>query len=71
LIKHTYDELKVKLTNTKIYDNYGDLEKVYRDVLINRLSYLLLPGAWNGDISMSAEIYILLKDVVDWLTKDC
>jgi len=34
LIKHTYDEFKVNLTNTKIYDNYGDWVKVYRDVLI-------------------------------------
>jgi len=71
LIKHTYDELKVKLTNTKIYDNYGDLEKVYRDVLIKRLFYLLLPGARNEDICMSKGIYILLKDVVDWVRKDC
>jgi len=34
LIEHTDDEFKVKLTNTNIYNNYGDLVKVYRDVII-------------------------------------
>jgi len=58
LIEHTYDEFKVKLTNTNIYNNDGELVKLYRDVLIERLSYLLLPG------SMSAELHILLEDVV-------
>jgi len=53
----TDDEFKVKVTNTNIYNNYGDLVKVYRDVPIERLSYLLSPG-------VSAGLYILLKDVV-------
>jgi len=66
LIKHTCD-----LTSAKIYDNYGDLEKVYRDVHIERLFYLLLPGAKNEDISVSAGLYIFLKDVVVWVRKDC
>jgi len=64
LIEHTDDEFKVKLTNTNIYNNYGDLVKVYRDGLIERLSHLLLFGA-------SAGLYILLKDVVVWVRKDC
>jgi len=49
---------------------YGELKEVYQDVLIKRLSYLLLPGARNEDISMSAGVHLLLKDVVDWVTKD-
>jgi len=58
LIEHTYDEFRVKLTNMNMYNNYGDLVKVYRDVPIERLSYLLLPGAKNQDTSMSAGVYI-------------
>jgi len=64
LIEHTYDEFRVKLTNMNMYNNYGDLVKVYRDVLIERLSYLLSRG-------VSAELHILLKDVVVWVRNDC
>jgi len=65
LIKHTYD-----VTYARLYDRYGDFEEFYQDVLIKRLTYLLLPGARNEDISMSTGVHILLKDVVDWVTKD-
>jgi len=58
------DEFQVKLTNTNIYNNYGDLVKVCRDILIDRLSYLL-------PLSESAGLHITLKDVVAWVRKDC
>jgi len=48
LIEHTDDEFKVKLTNTNIYNDYGDLVKFYRDVLIERLSYILPPSVSSG-----------------------
>jgi len=64
LFEHTDDEFKVKLTNTNIYNNYGDLVKGCRDVLIERLSYLL-------PLSELAGLHILLKDVVVWVRKDC
>jgi len=64
LIEHTDDEFKVRLTNINICNNYGDLVKVFCDVLIECLSYLL-------SLSVSAGVHLLLKDVVVWIRKDC
>jgi len=49
----------------EIYDGSGELEKYFRDFVIKSLSYLILPGARNEDISISAGGHILLGDVVD------
>jgi len=64
LIEHTDDEFKVDVTTMNIYNNYSDLVKVCRNILIDRLSYLL-------PLSGSAGLHITLKDVVAWVRKDC
>jgi len=64
LIEHTDDEFKVNVSNMNIYNNYGDLVTCYRDVVIDRLSYILPPG-------VSAGLHISLKDVVTWVRKEC
>jgi len=64
LIKHTDDEVQVKLTNTNIYNNCGDLVKGCRDILIERLSYLMLQ-------CVSARLLISLHDVAVWVEMDC
>jgi len=48
VIEHIDDEFKVKVTNTNIYNDYGDLVKFSRDVLIERLSYILPPDVSSG-----------------------
>jgi len=63
LIEHTDDGFEVDVTTMNIYNNYGDLFKVCRDILIDRLFYLL-------PLSGSAGLHITLKDVVAWVRKD-
>jgi len=55
----------------EVYDISEELGKEFREFVIKRLSYLLLPGTRNEDINVSAGGHILLGDVVDWLEKDC
>jgi len=53
----TMDKLKqdqsVHTISHEIYDVSGEVEKYFKDFVIKRLSYLLLPGARNEDISSS------------------
>jgi len=42
-----------------------------RDLIVKRMSYLLLPGCRNEDIKISPQGHIHLEDLIVWLTEDC
>jgi len=49
---HTKNKGNKKYTTSirhEVYDKSGNLAKEIRDLVIKRISYLLLPGAWKED----------------------
>jgi len=53
-----------------IYDKVGNLNERVSDLLIKRLSYLILPGSKREDITVNSEGGIKLRDVCEWFTED-
>jgi len=74
IIGYTNDEFKVEILNSNNveisveksnrYNNDGDLVKECRDVLIERLSYLMLRCGL-------ARLLLSVQDVAIWVEKDC
>jgi len=54
----------------KLYDRAGNLSEIVSNVLIKRLSYLVLPGSRREDITVNSEGGIRLRDVCDWFAEN-
>jgi len=54
----------------QIYDTFGNLTEMFKDLVAKRISYLLFPGSYKKGLNMSAGGYLLLEDVVEWLIDD-
>jgi len=54
-----------------MYDGAGDLTEMVRELVIKRLSYLVLPGSSEEDITVTKEGGIQMEDVCVWLSEDC
>jgi len=48
------DELCLNALCEQIYDTFGNLTEMIRDLVIKRISYLLFPGAYREGLNMSA-----------------
>jgi len=55
----------------QVYDGAGNLTETISDLVIKRLSYLVLPGSSKEDITATKEGGIRLEDVCEWLNEDC
>jgi len=61
----------VCIISHEVYDEYGDLMEEIRELIVKRISYLLLPGSRNEDIKISPQGHIHLENLIVWLTEDC
>jgi len=64
------DESCLNALCEQIYDTFGNLTKMIRDLVVKQISYLLFPGAYREGLNMSAGGHLLLEDVVEWLAED-
>jgi len=71
IIQHAKGENCINTICEEVYDGSGNVAKMIRNLVIKRISYLLLPGSRNEDITVSTEGHIHLENVCEWLTEDC
>jgi len=64
------DELCLNALCEQVYYGAGNLTEMVRELVIKRLSYLVLPGSRKEDITVTKEGGIQLKDVCEWLSED-
>jgi len=62
---------KITIISHEVYDKSGNLMEDIRDLVVKRISCLLLPGSRNEDIKISPQGHIHLEDLIVWLTEDC
>jgi len=59
---------KITIISHEVYDKSGNLMEDIRDLVVKRISCLLLPGSRNEDIKISPQGHIHLEDLIVWLT---
>jgi len=55
----------------QVYDNAGNLTEMFKELVIRRLSCLVLPDSSKEDITVTKKGAIQLEDVCVWLSEDC
>jgi len=65
------DELCLSALCEQVYNGARNLTEMVRELVIKRLSYLVMPGSRKEDITVTKEGGIPLDDVCEWLSEDC